>query len=221
LFCKFGRRGQILILFAILYIALIYQLVYLTPYYRIDIDVPSSYIQALNLIFKRLICDALVHRINGGEFIDRLNLNLHDIMNVYPLIVELSSYNVTLKDGYVGASVTLQVYDFKYRCRYTFSYNCCLGFKIVNITTSNSYVPTFNDVEMVVEIFGDSEALLKPPTFMISYIYNGSIFTFFPDSKSLINGYYVIRFVIPLNVHTFIFGVIDWRGVKCIVQFKF
>jgi hypothetical protein len=218
--CKFGCRGQILILFAVLYVALMYQLVYFTPYYGIGIDVSSNYIQALNLMFKRSVCDALAFHVNGGEFIDRLNLDLHDIMTVYPLIVELSSYNVILKDGYVGASATLQVYDFKYRCKYTFSYNCCLGFKIVNITVSNSYVPAFNDIKMVVGVFGDSEVLLKPPVFTISYNYNGSTFTFNPYYESLMDGYYMVHFVIPLNVHAFTFIVIDWRGVKCIELFK-
>jgi hypothetical protein len=204
----------------VLYAALIYQLVYFTPYYRIDIDASSNYIQALNLMFKRSVCDALVYHVNGGEFIDRLNLDLHDIMTVYPLIVELSSFNVVLEDGYVGASATLQVYDFKYRCKYTFSYNCCLGFKIMNITVSNSYVPTFNDVKMVVEVFGDSEVLLKPPAFTVSYTYNGSTFTFNPDYESLMGGCYMVHLVIPLNVHAFAFSVIDWRGVKCIGLFK-
>jgi hypothetical protein len=207
-------------LFAVLYVALIYQLVYFTPYYGIGVDVSSNYIQALNLMFKRSICDALVFHVDGGEFIKRLNLNLHDIMDFYPLIIELSSYNVILKDGYVGASATLQVYDFKYRCKYTFSYNCSLGFKIVNITLSNSYVPTFNDVKMVIEVFGDSEVLLKPPAFIVSYIYNGSTFTFNPDYDSLMDGRYMVHFVIPLNVHAFTFSVIDWRGVKCIGLFK-
>jgi len=220
LYWKFGDKGQIIIIFAILYVAIIYQLAYFAPYYTITVNSPKPYIQVLNLMVKRFVWDALSYNTSEECFLDRLNSSLNLLCNFYPLSINLSSYKLISQNGYVYAHVQLTIYDFRFYCRYNFSYSCFLSLDIVNVTLFRSYLPSFKGIRVLVKVSGDVDFLNAPLTFRVSYFYNETEFACNPNVEDLGNYYYYVYFIAPSNVHNFILFVIDWRGVKCNVIFE-
>lgn len=220
MYWRSGDRGQIIIIFAVLCVALIYQLAYFIPYYSVSVSSPKPYIQILNLMIKRFVWDALIYNISGYSFIDRFNLNLNILYRFYPLSINLSSYRLVSQNGYVEAFISLNVYDFRYCCKYGFTYKCFLGLNIINFTILRSYLPSFKGIKVIVKVFGDEDFLIKPPIFEVSYSYNKTFLTCIPEIEHLQDQYYCIYFIAPINIHTFSLCMTDWRGVKCIVFFE-
>ncbi|MCS7097031.1 MAG: hypothetical protein NZ926_00900 [Candidatus Methanomethylicia archaeon] len=216
------NKGQVILIFSILYITLLYILFNFAFDRGINIENPGSYIKLINLMIKRSVSSALTSHINGDNFLDCLNSNLNEICRFYPLMINISYYKVTIRNGFVEAYVNLNVRDFKFYSNYIFEYSCNIHLEIVNLTISRAYSPAFNEINVILRVNGDEDSIKKPPSFTISFSYNGNNIVFNPQVRSLdVVGYYDILFLLPINVHNFTITVVDWRGVKCDVYFKF
>lgn len=215
-----GKRGQIIIMFAIIYLSLILNLIHVLPRFSQESESPSYHVRIVNLMLKRITDASLAWACNGGNFSQYLDWCLSNLLKYYPVLVSVLDYSVIMEEGLRQASVTYIVSYSPFNIHYQLK---CVSklqvLSITNLVSPPSPSPSFKSRSFEVKI------LLDEPYMLDSIIFSALFFDgsrWHPTYVKVVPSFtsYKVVLTVPLNATLIKLLVGDWRGITVDFSFK-
>ncbi|MCS7364596.1 MAG: hypothetical protein NDF54_04075 [archaeon GB-1867-035] len=214
-----GRRGQIIILFAILYVGLILNLLHILPSFIEEHESPFSHVKIINLMLKRITDASLAWASNGGNFSQYLNWCLDNLSKYYPVIVTVLDYSVTIEEQLRQATVTYLISYLPFNLQYRLQ--CTSKFQVSTIAslTSSSPSPSFKSKLFEIKLLSDELYPLDSNSFSALF-FDGYKWHLTYVKVTFSNTSYLIALTVPLNATLIKLLIGDWRGITISILFK-
>jgi len=216
------RRGQFIILLAIMYLTAVLQVMLFLPKFEESTNTGSTvhHFQLNNLIIRRCVESSVAWASLGGNFSEYLDWSLRVLSNELPLIVKVCKASLKIVDGECSAIVLLEVYDFAYEAYYKLRVNVSLAVRILGIEVLRiASIPTFKSVKLKVQVSSEESVIINSEylNFTIAY-FNGTSWVCAPTMVEELGDAFLVSAQIDAMASSIVLYVGDWREI--IVKLK-
>jgi len=216
-----GDRGQVLIIFALIYLSMLIQLIYSIPLRSTCTDVPTSYLKAINKMVKRALDSSLAWKSLGGDFNWYLERAVNNLALNLPIVITILNSTALVREGFCRAEAAFAVSDFKFNSHYIL--RCLSELNLTILELSRDFPPpspAFKATSLKVKVVKEYGLPISSLNFTLEY-YDGNFWIAIDPIVVLDStGIWIIRAVIPALASKVRLYVGDWRGIVTYIEFE-